>query len=109
MRDAASSRLRARVQVDNLRDRAAADGAERHVVAREHDAVGLRTVVAARLVVRALERTDFSGVRSLVEQRRIAALLVAKQRVHLRLGTIGGADRAALLLNLLRIGLELLF
>src|ERR1051326_6506563 len=101
--------MRARVEVDDLRDRAAADGAERHVVAREHDAVGLWTIVAARFIVGALERADLSGVRPFVEQRRDAPLLVAKQRVHLRLGTIGRANRAALLLNLLRVALELLF
>src|SRR5262245_49520049 len=97
----------ARVQVDDLRDRAAAHGAERNVVAGEHDAVGLRAEVAARFVVRALERADLARVRALVEQLRVALLLVAEERVHLRLRTIRGADRAALLLDLFRVALEL--
>src|SRR5207237_2476694 len=76
---------------------------------REHDAVGLRAVVAVRLVVRALERADLAGVRSFVQELRVALLLVAEERIHLRLGTICSADRPALLLNLFRVALELLF
>src|SRR5438093_10496612 len=68
-------------QVEDLRDRPPADRAERHVVAREHDAIGLRPVITARLVVRALERTDFARVRTLVEQRRVAFFLVPEERV----------------------------
>src|SRR5450759_2301859 len=77
----------AHVQVENLLDGAAADDAERDVVAGEHDAVGLRPVEAARLVVYPFERADCAGVRSLVQQRRVALLLVAEEPVsytHLR-------------------------
>ena len=51
------------VEVDHALDRAAADGAEGHAVAGEHDAVGLRAVVALGLVVGALEGADLAGVR----------------------------------------------
>src|SRR5262249_48657449 len=68
-----------RVEVENLLDGAAADRAEGHVVAREHDAVGLWTIEAARFVVRPLERPDLAGVRAFVQQGGIALLLVAKQ------------------------------
>src|SRR5512144_3165491 len=52
----------AAVEVDHAGERPPTDGAEGHLVAREHDAVLLRPVVALRLVERALEGTDAAGV-----------------------------------------------
>src|SRR6185503_4609877 len=95
------------IEVEDRLDRATAHGAERHVVAREHDAVGLRAEVAARLVVRTFERADLSGVLPFVQERRVALLLLAEQRVHLGLRPVLRADLAAALLNLLRVALEL--
>src|SRR5919197_1122791 len=74
--------LKSAIQIKNGVDRISAHGAERNGVAREHDAVRLRTIVAARLVVGALERADFSGERAAVQQRRVAALFLTKQRIH---------------------------
>ena len=51
-----SAARRPRVHRDHALDGAPADRAEPHLVAREHDAVGLRPVVPGRLVHRALER-----------------------------------------------------
>src|SRR5678815_3318931 len=65
----------AAVEVEDDVDRAAADDAKRDVVAREHDAVCFRTIVAARLVVRPLERADTVGVRAVAEQPRVVLLL----------------------------------
>src|SRR5262245_13495793 len=103
----AKGRALSRVEVEDLLDRAPADGAERNVVAREHDAVGLRTIEAARFVVRPLERTDLAGVRAFVQQRGVALLLVAKQRIHLGFRPVRRANVTALLLNLLCVSLEL--
>ena len=50
-----------RIEIDDPADGAAAHGAESDLVAREHDAVGLRTVEPARLVRSALERAHRVG------------------------------------------------
>src|SRR5262245_64279650 len=75
--------LFSRIKVKYLDDRAAADQAEAHFVARKHDAVGLRPVEAARLVIGALESADFAGKSAGAEQRRLTLHLLAEQRVHL--------------------------
>src|SRR5437867_4351 len=97
------------VQVEDRADRAPTDGAERHLVAREHDAIHLRPVESARLVVGAFEHADLAGVRTRVQQRGVVLLLFSKERVHLALGTIRRANRATTLLNLLRVALESFF
>src|SRR5262245_55359571 len=101
--------LRTRVQIQDLLDGATAHRAERHVVAREHDAIELRPIVPARFVVRALERTDAMCVWTLVQERRVVRFLLAEERVHLRLGSIRGADLSSALLDAFRVLLELLF
>src|SRR6185436_20394096 len=101
-RDALSwAALRARVEIEDGVNGATADDAERHVVAREHDAVRLRPVGAARLVVGAFEGADLARVRSLVEERCVPLLLFPEERVHLGLRPVRGADRPPLLLDLL--------
>src|SRR4030095_7732204 len=80
------------IEIEDCLDRAAADDAERDVVAREHDAVRLRTEIAARLVVGALERAYLPRMRPLVQQRRVTLLLLAEERVHFRLRPVGCPD-----------------
>jgi len=53
-----------RVQADDSLDGSAADGAESDFVAREHDAVLLRAVVASGFVHRSFEGAYFAGVGS---------------------------------------------
>src|SRR5213592_2588917 len=96
-------------QVEDLGDGPPADRAERHVVAREHDAIRLRPVIAARLVVRSLERADSARVWTLVEQRRVALFLVPEERVHLCFRSVRRANLAARLLNLPGVALEIFF
>src|SRR5206468_3990245 len=86
------------VEVDDAFDGAAAHLAKADGVAREHDAVGLRTIVAFCLVIRPFERADLSAVRPARQERRIAGKLLAKQRVHLRLRAVRGPKNAAALL-----------
>src|SRR5256885_16929526 len=62
-------RSRSRIEIDDLLDRAATYGTERYVVAREHDAVGLRAKGAPPLIVSPLERADPVRMRTFVEQR----------------------------------------
>ena len=50
-----------RVEIDHGADRSLADAAERHLVAREHDAVELRPVERPSVVVGAPERADLAG------------------------------------------------
>src|SRR5262245_48650253 len=82
----------AAIQVENHVDRPPADGAKRDVVAREHDAVGLRPIVAAGLIVGAFERTDAVGVPAAPEQARVVLLLLTEQRVHLAFRPVRGAN-----------------
>src|SRR5947207_15044215 len=94
--------LAAAVKVDDARDRAAAGGAERHVVAREHHAVLLRPKIAARLVIRAFERADVRRVGVGREKARLGFLFLAEERVHLGLRALFGANLPALGLVLAR-------
>src|SRR6476620_1161529 len=70
----------ATIQVENRFDRPSADDAEGHVVAGEPDAVSLRAIGSACLVVGTLERPHLSGVRALIQQRGVLLFLVAEQR-----------------------------
>jgi hypothetical protein len=96
------------VKADHLLDRAPARRAERNVVAREHDAVDLRPVIALRLVHRALEGSDLSGVRLPGEHLRILRLLAAEENVHLLLGAVFRSDLPAQLLDLAGVRFECL-
>src|ERR1051326_953636 len=99
-----------RVDVDDTFDRPPADFAEADFVAREHDAVGLRTEKSLRFVARAFERADLAGVLFIdVEELRFPRLLFAEERVHLRLRTILRAQLAPPRLNVARVFLELFF
>src|SRR5215472_6917436 len=51
-----------RVEIDHAHNRSLAHRAERHVVAREHDAVFLRAVIALPFVHRSLEGADLAGI-----------------------------------------------
>src|SRR5689334_5857221 len=71
-----------RVQVEDCFERAAADSAKADRVAAEHDAIGLRTVVTLRQVVRSLERANLAGPRTAIEHGGIAVHLLPEERVH---------------------------
>jgi hypothetical protein len=64
----------------------ARDTRQRHLIAREHDAVGLRPVVAARLVVCPRKRLPFPYGPPPSSFRRAPA--ATEERVHLRLTTV---------------------
>src|SRR2546428_1208964 len=98
--------LRAGIEVENRLDRAAAHRAEGHAIAREHDAVNLGPEIPLRLVVRAFEGADASGKRGAPEQRRVARLFFAEERIHLGFRPVRGADLAPPHLNLLRVSPE---
>src|SRR5688572_6646014 len=66
---------------------------KRHLVTREHHAVDLGPIVAARFVHRAFESADGAGVLAVPEQSRLLGLLHAEERVHLGLRTPGDANR----------------
>src|SRR5688500_5075285 len=70
--------------IDLLRERALADPAERHGVAREHDAIELRTVEGPCIVIRALEQADLPAVRRRREQLHLDLDLATEQLRHLR-------------------------
>src|SRR5258706_14426957 len=80
------------VKVEDDVDRAAAHGTKRNVVAREHDAIRLRPVRPARLVVGSLERPDAIRMGTVAKQPRVLLLLFAKQRVHLRFRPVRGTN-----------------
>ena len=71
-----------RVQVDDPADGSPAHRAEAHPVPREHDAVGLRPVEAARLVGGAFERADRRGERHCLQQLFVGRPLAREVRVH---------------------------
>src|SRR5215813_650310 len=97
------------VKVDDHGERPPADRAERDLVAREHDAVFLRPVVALRLVERTLEGADLPRMGVRPEELRLEDLLLAEEGVDLVLGPVLGAKLPALLLRLARGLLELGF
>src|SRR4029079_6122374 len=98
---------RTAVQVHNRRDGALADTTERHLVAAEHQAIGLGPEIAAGPVVRRLERADVPVVRSSAEQTRVMHHLLTEERIHLRLGVVLGANPPPAFLDALRLTLEL--
>src|SRR5262245_51340121 len=71
------------VHGDNTLDGTAAYRAEAHFVAGEHDAVGLRPIVSARLVHGALKGSDTVGMRSGTQQLCGKRPLFPKQILHL--------------------------
>src|SRR5215212_10137164 len=81
-----------RIHIDHPLDGAAADVAEPHLVAREHDAVDLGAIEALRLISRAFERADLAGVLLRPEKLRVPFHLPPEQLVHLRLRHIGFAQ-----------------
>src|SRR3954469_24123263 len=97
-----------RVPVDDARDRALTHFAEPDFIAREHHAVGLRTEQPLRLVARPFESADLAGVLLIaIEELRLPHLLLAEERIHLRLRTVLRADLAAPRLDLAAVLLEL--
>src|SRR5262245_42075063 len=77
-----------RVAVDRGFDRARADAAEARGVAREHDAVDLGAVHAARLVGRALEGADLAEAWIGAQQRSGRGLDLAHQGLGGLLGRL---------------------
>src|SRR4029453_7529594 len=96
------------VEVDHAADSAPARSAEGNLVAREHDAVGLRAEIALRLVERALEGADLARVGASRKQSGLVRLLFLEERIHLPLGAVGGADRATARLEISRVLFEFL-
>src|SRR5688500_4120979 len=84
------SRLRAwgHITVDDLLDGAAADRAEPHLVASEHDAVRLRAVLSLRLVLRPFEGSHVVPVGRRGQHGGGQAELLTEQGLHLYLGTL---------------------
>src|SRR5688500_15243937 len=80
------------MSIDHARQRALAHRAERHGIAREHDAVDRGAVERLRVVVRALEYADLPGVLGGREQLHLRLLLLAEETRHFRLGPLVGAD-----------------
>src|SRR5688572_32150275 len=70
------------VQIHNRGNGPLADKTERDFVAAEHQAIGLGPEIAARFVVRSLERSDFAGMRSSTEQTRVMRHLLTRSEEH---------------------------
>src|SRR5213596_97792 len=95
-----------RIRIDDPLDRPPAHPAEAHLVPREHDAVQLRTIEAARLVCRPFERTDFGRVRLRSKELRLPGALLGEELVHLALGRVGGTELRAHFLVFAAVRLE---
>src|SRR5205814_10163799 len=91
---------------NHLRNGAPADGAEGDIVAREHHAVLLWTIVALSLVQGALESSDLSGEGVCREELAVDLPLLEKERVHLFLRAFLRTDLPALLQEFASLRLE---
>src|SRR5688572_3048654 len=94
--------------IDLLRQRTLADAAERHGIAREHDAVDLGTIERPGVVVRALEQTDLPTVLRRGEELHLDIDLAPEELRHLRLRPLVRTQLGASGLILLLHRLELL-
>ena len=93
------------IHADDSFDGAATDGTKL-LVTRKHDAVLLRAVVSAGLVVGAFEGTDAIGILVRSQQFVLVLLLFFEESVHLRLRTVLGANFVPLCLDVVLVGLE---
>src|SRR5262245_4611501 len=85
--------------IDDGAERALADAAEGHVIAREHDAVDLRAIEGPRIVVAALEQANLPGVLGRGQELRFRLQLFAEQLRHLLFRPVLGPQPHAALLD----------
>src|SRR5437762_9205811 len=87
------------IEIQDCLDRASAYSAEPHRVARKHDAIGLRPIVAAALVIGALERTDNTLERGSIQHGDIVGHLLLEERIHLGFRPVVGANLSPAVLH----------